>query len=857
MKPLHDALRRVLQLQLRRPFTLLAIALASLAFTGFFAAKLKLRTNFSEVLPRGKQSVRVSEQVNARLPTASTLTVVAQSNDTEALKRFVDALSPEIRALGTDLVGNVDDGTRASLAFFRKHKFLYAPLQDIEEVHGEIRERFEYEVQKRAGLGLDLDEDDAPKAISKDIILDRVKKREAELAKLTPNQRDGYYLESEGKLVAVLVRTPIASGEADRARDFREKIEAVVAKVDPKKYAADMAVDYTGDLVTSAQEVAQITKDLMHVGVAGVSMILAVVFFFYLRLRTLLATTLTVAIGVVWTFGLTYALIGSLNASTGFLVSIVVGNGINFGIVFMSRYVEARRTEPLDQAITTAHEDTLKATLAAMAAAMVAYGSLAVTDFRGFKHFGVIGGTGMVLCWVATYLFMPPLLVAFERVTPVKPDGPRMARLRGLYGRPFAWAVMKAPRGITIGGIAVGLVCIAVSIRWVMSNPMEYDMRNVQSDPAKLETVQRQLGRRVGKIVGQGGQDQIAIATDRLDQVLPLKAELEKKRDAASPERKPFERVVTIFDLVPTDQEKKIALLKDARDKIDRAHAKGFFNDQEWRELEPELPSRDIAPIGIRDLPEQVARSFTEKDGTRGRLVYIVPVPTRGTWDAHYLIDWADAFRSTTLPDKSVVEGSGRAVIFADMILVVLEDAPKAVLVSMIGTCAVILLAFRFRRAGWGVIAVLAIGVAAMLTAMAFYKSRFPWSSGGGGFELVGMKLNFLNFVAIPITIGVGADYALNLMHRLEIVGPSGIERATVETGGALVLCSLTTMLGYFALTLSVNRATESFGFAAAAGEVACILAAVLVLPAFLEWKRLRYADGAKSPPSSQRKPPA
>ena len=40
------------------------------------------------------------------------------------------------------------------------------------------------------------------------------------------------------------------------------------------------------------------------------------------------------------------------------------------------------------------------------------------------------------------------------------------------------------------------------------------------------------------------------------------------------------------------------------------------------------------------------------------------------------------------------------------------------------------------------------------------------------------------------------------------------------ETGGAVVLCSLTTTLGYFALTFSANRAIVSFGIAAAAGEI-------------------------------------
>jgi len=55
-----------------------------------------------------------------------------------------------------------------------------------------------------------------------------------------------------------------------------------------------------------------------------------------------------------------------------------------------------------------------------------------------------------------------------------------------------------------------------------------------------------------------------------------------------------------------------------------------------------------------------------------------------------------------------------------------------------------------------------------------------------------------------------------------------------------VVLCSLTTTLGYLALTFSANRAIVSFGIAAAAGEISCILAAVLVLPALLEWRARR-----------------
>jgi predicted RND superfamily exporter protein len=71
-------------------------------------------------------------------------------------------------------------------------------------------------------------------------------------------------------------------------------------------------------------------------------------------------------------------------------------------------------------------------------------------------------------------------------------------------------------------------------------------------------------------------------------------------------------------------------------------------------------------------------------------------------------------------------------------------------------------------------------------------------------------------------------------MKRYEHDGPQGLPKALVETGGALVLCSMTTLLGYAALTLSINGAVRSFGLAGAVGELTALLAALVALPSVL-----------------------
>jgi predicted RND superfamily exporter protein len=49
-----------------------------------------------------------------------------------------------------------------------------------------------------------------------------------------------------------------------------------------------------------------------------------------------------------------------------------------------------------------------------------------------------------------------------------------------------------------------------------------------------------------------------------------------------------------------------------------------------------------------------------------------------------------------------------------------------------------------------------------------------------------------------------------------------------------VVLCSLTTLIGYISLYTSSNQALNSFGLAMSLGEITCLLASVAALPALL-----------------------
>lgn len=821
---LHRAIARIVAMQVRRPwsFLLLAVVFAVPAYD--LARKLELRTGFDSLLPENKTSVIELKRVAKRTAGVSSLAIVVDGSEPKAIQRFSDAILPKLRALGPDWIGTAENGIHAEREFMQQRQGLFLPLAKVREIHQRIEERYQREIFGSV--------DDEPLEPITRESLEREFGGGASKQPKGPPYRDGYYMNSAGTRLIVMVRTPVASGDLKRSHELQSMVRKIIAEVNPVLYHPSIRTGLTGDVVTSAEQYGVVKSDLTTVGVAGVSMILLVDFLFFLRLRAVLSMALAIGVGVLWTFGVTRLVIGHLNTASGFLVSIIFGNGINFGILLRARYGEARRAnQGLEEALTLAYRDTLVPTLTVAAAAGAGYLSLASTSFRGFRDFGAIGGYGMLLCWIANYLLMPPLLVVFERILPsfgVADSRSIWGRIQGVmdrgvpFGAPFAWLARRLPAPLVaiLGGVLTS-VALLMTVRYIAADPFEYNLGRLENDASAVESAATRLGHGMTEIAGRTGQDGMAIMTERLDQVKPLLVELEKRR-AAGGNAPPFQKVVSIYDLVPEDQAEKCRLLSEIRQRIEKVHAHGKISPSDWEQIMPHLPAADLRPFGIDDLPEKVVRAFTERDGTRGRIVYVVPTDGKSVRDMKYLLRWADAYRTTTLPNGETIFGSGRAVIFADMLSGVVEEAPKAVLLSALMTTLVVFLSFiRGRR-----------GIRAAGLVLMSLMIGMGWM--GALLSLYGAKINFLNFIAVPITLGVGVDYAINLVHRWRIEEHGHIPAIVRETGGAVVLCSMTTTLGYLALMHSVNPAVRSFGMAAVFGEVTCLLAVVVVLPAVL-----------------------
>ena len=153
----------------------------------------------------------------------------------------------------------------------------------------------------------------------------------------------------------------------------------------------------------------------------------------------------------------------------------------------------------------------------------------------------------------------------------------------------------------------------------------------------------------------------------------------------------------------PTDQAAKLPLLVRIRKRLVRATNTAQSATKTGKTSSRCCPA-DLQPFGIAALPEGLAQAFTESDGTCGRIVYIAPTATASVDDAHYLFRWADSYREARLSDGSLIRGSGRAVIYADMWAAIVHDVPIAVVLSFAATVLVVVLAFRGGRSSFAVL---------------------------------------------------------------------------------------------------------------------------------------------------------
>jgi hypothetical protein len=789
----------------------LAVAVPATWRTGGMYAHL--RSELEQLLPRSAPSVIAIDELRARMAGLQHLGVVVDTGTPENLhagERLLDDLAARVRAYPPGMVRAARTGDATERHFLEDHAPLYMDLTDLETVRTRIEARRDWEASKEQGALLD--EDEPPPPLDFDDIQQKYDRRTASSHRF----EDDHFANREQHAALLLIEV----GEFDTGRVRSEallgRVKSDVAALHPESYAPGLRVGFTSDVAINTEETQALVADLMLSSVVVVVLVIAVIVFYYEWWRSivillpplLLATVYAFALASLWPLHVT-----ELNSNTAFLGSIIVGNGINFGIVLLARYVEERRRgSDVEGALVLGVWGARIGTLSAALAAGVSYASLALTDFRGFRQFGFIGGIGMLLSWVLAFVLMPPLAAWVDR-RPALPT-------RRVAVMPLLVKLLKRHPG----PIVVVAALLAAGAAWQVRS---FGPDQIETDFSKLrradtwKTGEGYWGRKMDALLGTYVTPTVLLADD------PEQARAIGRVLAEEKKQPPLDGMIasvrTLDDVVPTDQGRKIAVAETIRDDL-TPKIRASLTDAQRKNVDRLLGNGPLVPITASDLPETFTTGLRERDGTVGRTVLVYPKPGHLLWEGPPLAEFVARLRAAAatglLPGGRPARVAGSLALSNDILESVRRDGVLASVAAFVGVVVVVLLLLRGSRATPMVIGSLLLGVL--------------WLAGG--MMALHVKVNFANFIAYPITFGIGVDYSVNMASRWELDGRGSMAEVVRSTGGAVTLCSLTTIIGYSSLLLAQNRALFLFGLLAVLGEVACLTTAVIVLPACLEW---------------------
>lgn len=850
----------------RRYLAVIAATLLVTAGLAYYAKDLQPRPDLMELLPRDSAGFRALEHQFARMGGGSSLLVVVSSPNRAANEKVVDALSAKLQKFVADgkqctatscqpndaacidrcndgLVAYMELNTKDVRAFYEKNKFLYADLDDLKRTDQDL----DKQIALHGGLVENLEEDSpapAPKPASSATppaspapagsapAAEPAKKPAfgvgEHLAKWDEraNRQDsyptGYFANPESTLLGMRVVTNTYLGDP-RADRLLAAVDQMIVEVQPKTFDPAMEVGLTGDLAAAATEKKALMDEALVATLLALSVITLGIVFFYRSAWALVVMVVPVAFGISAAYAFARFQLGYINAAGAFLGAILLGNGINYPIVLLSRYQDfrARGADPAE-AKRAAVYNAMRAEFVGACVASIAYGTLTISDFRGFSQFGMIGFVGMLLVWMAIIPVVPALLSAIERVSPLLPRFMRMSvpklRSDGSRSRTLSY-IAKAT--YTYPWFFV-LVTVAITARAVwhlpeyFADPWEYDfgkMGSKSSDQSGAGAWSDKANHVFGKTNIAGAR----MIADNPGQVPAIKAVM-LQRDAADPQGKMLDDVVTVQDLLPgteEEQKAKLQVLADIRERI-TPRVLQELDESERATAERATPPEDLKIVTAADLPALMSRRFSDSTGAIGNVFYVQPKRVNFA-DAHNHLRLSATIDNVKLPDDTVVLTASRSTIFAEILKSMRKDGPRLSLIAFGAVALVVLLAARNIKTAGAVLLSLLLGVVWLAGATAYF----------------GERINYVNFIAYPITFGIGSEYPFNIADRTRLLG-GNVREAVVRSAGAVMLCSFTTTVGYASMLYSDFQSLVSFGKLAVVGEVACLYTAIFFLPSLL-----------------------
>jgi len=671
----------------------------------------------------------------------------------------------------------------------------------------------------------------------------------------------GYLATRDGEMLFLMISPSSRDDSLQFLREFVSIVRARAAEV--ARDHKGIVVALTGQPAMTVEEMDSIRRDTWFtslVAIVGVTLLTLVVFRWRGHAWIVLAALAT---GVIWAFGAVRLELGYLNMITSSAISTLIGIGVAYGIHPVSEY-ELEGAHTVDPLATVRESFSRTGAPVAVAAitTSVAFFSILLMKFPGFAELGLVAGFGVLLCLAAALISLPALLLIYGRWRHRHPrPGGKSAAVDRFWVERGAAHVCRFPRTI-----AVGALILTALLGWIATG-VGFNRNLLDLMPSRSEALAHQ---RI--MVEQTDMSPVAgmVLADDLDELRAM-----KRRSDAEPAIQRFDSILRFLPEDPERAAPAVARLRavldsvklpDRFDAVDRetledslwrleetlgiAMEEAFgagegelagvleearatvetsanivadaedTMEQAWTLAQDKLRARSVELLGelrtstrsdppsVDNLPPEIlARLVTDA----GRYLAIL-VPRGSVFAPEVLDEYVPAARRVS------AESTGFPLVFQEHSRQITDGFYLAVAVGISLVLLILILDFRNLRDALLASVPLGLGVVWMLGLM----------------RLFGLSFNFANLVAIPLIIGVGIDNGVHVLHRVRLEGVDGMGVVLRHTARAILIASLTTMIGFGSLALASHRGLASLGTVLLLGVGSCLVTSVIVLPNLL-----------------------
>lgn len=624
------------------------------------------------------------------------------------------------------------------------------------------------------------------------------------------------------------------SADDDDAVALQQRTQGVVDGVDGYD-EGENAIVFSTELTD--QEVVGVLGDTAIIVFPAA--ILLISFFLLVAYRDpvdLAGGVLTLGMTLVWVFGLMgYLGIPFSDALTPIL-PLLLAVGIDFGIHIINRYREEREDgKPIGEAMEITGTQLSVAFLIVAVTTVASLAANLASPFDALQEFGIVASIGLMFTFLLFAIFLPAGKVATDRLrertglptfgtTPLGHENSLIGRILPVSIRfaKVAPIVLVLVVAVASGGIAyygTGLDTEFSQDAFFPEEDRVEQYQEVMPDPiAPADYSFIKVNRILEDDFDQGVIGSVTVFIDDID----IRSD-GALRELDRGHRNPPETFATADRRAEANS---VVSIMRAQANTDSAVTDAVRRNDRTGDGVPDRNVEDVYDA-LFEADEETSVYLTE-DRSATRIEYQLTAEadaSTATANAREIAEQLDLDATAT----------GELVVNQAVIELLTESSIRSLGVAFLLTTIVLVASYRLLE-GRGVYGLLnlfpvLVGVAVL----------------AGSMRLFGIPLTPINAPIFALSIGLGVDYTVHLMHRYVDERETTHDPAEAlvisirGTGGALTGSMLTTVTGIGVLYLALIPVISEYGILIALGVLYAYLSAILVLPpTILAWEKGR-----------------